>query len=247
MSFRDSQNSPFSQSTVCCLADIPVLFRHTYSRLTSLCRPFLTDKNPEITIDIGQEDIELERTLSKVPDASDAELEETAAYRRFCQAASDRHIVMLHSCAVEADGKAYLFVAESGTGKTTHAGLWLKWLGNRARILNGDKPLLRIGNTGCVTAYGTPWNGKEGWGVAASAPVGGICFLSRGTQNRIETVSPTDGWTQLLSAVYRPAREDQFSAVLDSVTALSQTVPLYALACTISEDAARLAVETMSH
>ena len=49
---------------------------------------------------------------------------------------------MLHSSAVVADGKAYLFTADSGTGKSTHTQLWPRMFGDRAYILNDDKPAL---------------------------------------------------------------------------------------------------------
>ena len=54
--------------------------------------------------------------------------------------------MLLHASAVMVDGKAYLFTAPSGTGKSTHTRLWLQQFGERAAILNDDKPALRFEN-----------------------------------------------------------------------------------------------------
>ena len=66
--------------------------------------------------------------------------------------------IMLHSSCVVVDDGAYLFTARSGTGKSTHTNLWLEKFGDRAYILNDDKPALRLEN-GTWFAYGTPWSG----------------------------------------------------------------------------------------
>ena len=42
------------------------------------------------------------------------------------------------------DDYAYVFSADSGTGKSTHTQLWLEHFGDRAYILNDDKPAIRL-------------------------------------------------------------------------------------------------------
>ena len=51
--------------------------------------------------------------------------------------------IMLHSSCVVVDDKAYLFTARSGTGKSTHTRLWCQLFGDRAVMVNDDKPFLR--------------------------------------------------------------------------------------------------------
>ena len=92
--------------------------------------------------------------------------------------------MMLHSSAVAVDGYAYLFSADSGTGKSTHTSLWLKLLGERAYILKDDKPAIRC-TDGKVYAYGTPFSGKNDINVNARVPLGGICFIERAEENSI--------------------------------------------------------------
>ncbi|MFR5584255.1 MAG: hypothetical protein ACLTLQ_10945 [[Clostridium] scindens] len=61
--------------------------------------------------------------------------------------------MMLHASAVEVDGKAYLFSADSGTGKSTHTKQWQNYFGKeRALIINDDKPAIRKDKNrmGCI-------------------------------------------------------------------------------------------------
>ena len=236
----------YPYETRCCFADVPVLVRHTYDYFPRFCRDYLTDQPPELTLTVTPENIALERSRAEecFPDSM---LESTAVFRLFCQAVAIRGILMLHACTVEADGRAYAFVAPSGTGKSTHATLWLQLLGRqRARILNGDKPLLRVEENGQTTAYGTPWSGKERLHVAASAPLAGICLLDRGEKNSIRRLSFPEAIPHLIAEAYRTETAEGASAVMDSLVRLAGAVPVYTLACNISEEAARLSYETMA-
>lgn len=53
----------------------------------------------------------------------------------------DVDALILHSCYTEYKGKAILFTAPSGTGKTTQAEIWKRVYGSR--IVNGDKCILQ--------------------------------------------------------------------------------------------------------
>ena len=92
--------------------------------------------------------------------------------------------MMLHASAVVVEGKAYLFSANSGTGKSTHTALWLKLFGKRAFILNDDKPALRY-QEGTWYAYGTPWSGKNDISTNIGVPLAGIALLERSENNEI--------------------------------------------------------------
>jgi len=111
---------------------------------------------------------------------------------------------MLHSSAVEVDGRAYLFSAPSGTGKSTHTTQWLKLFGDRARIINDDKPAIRIIG-GTVYAYGTPWSGKSDLNVNAAVPVQGICVLERSEKNFIKPLDEGTAVFSILNQTYDPS------------------------------------------
>ena len=67
--------------------------------------------------------------------------------------------LLMHASVTMADGKGYLFLGKSGTGKSTHSGLWLRHIPN-TELLNDDNPAVRIDDEGRALVYGTPWSGK---------------------------------------------------------------------------------------
>ena len=69
--------------------------------------------------------------------------------------------VLLHGSAVYTGGRAVVFIADSGVGKTTHTRLWQEYLGDELTIINGDKPIVRM-RGGEPIIYSSPWTGKEG-------------------------------------------------------------------------------------
>ena len=77
------------------------------------------------------------------------------------------------------DGEAYIFTAVSGTGKSTHAMLWREVFGERVRMINDDKPLIRITPEGKAVVYGTPWDGKHHLSKNSAFPLKAICWLTR--------------------------------------------------------------------
>lgn len=153
---------------------------------------------------------------------------------------------MLHSSAVVVDGKAYLFSAPSGTGKSTHTSLWLQAFDERAYILNDDKPALRFFENGDVIAYGTPWSGKSDLNVNVGIPVQGICILERATENFILPLSDGDATFNLLNQTIRPTEESAMLKLLDYIDSLVRTVPIWRMGCNISLEAAHTAYNAMS-
>ncbi len=155
--------------------------------------------------------------------------------------------ILLHSSCVVVDGVAYAFAADSGVGKSTHTGLWLQHFGKRAYLLNDDKPAIREIN-GTVYACGTPWSGKHDISVPEIIPLGGICFVERGEENRIARMEREDvsnAVFQLLSQTLRRLRLENAERLLDVVELLFSRVPMYRMQCTVSEDAAVMAYGAM--
>ena len=101
----------------------------------------------------------------------------------FAQAVILREGLSIHASAVVSDGKAYLFLGKSGTGKSTHARLWLKNIPG-SHLLNDDNPAVRLID-GSPVAFGTPWSGKTPCYRDESAPVGGFVRLRQGRRRHI--------------------------------------------------------------
>lgn len=155
-----------------------------------------------------------------------------------------------HAAVIEYGGLAYAFMAPSGTGKSTHIKLWMDTLSPNATVINGDKPILRLDKTPegkpQVVACGSPWAGKEGWQTNTSAPLAGLCFLTRGTTDACHRISPTEAFDSAVRQIYMPS--DPVSAIktLDFVDVLLQTVPLYQLSCTMNKTAVKACFEAMT-
>ena len=154
--------------------------------------------------------------------------------------------LMLHASAVEVDGRVYLFSGPSGMGKSTHARLWLDYLGNKARIINDDKPALRMIDN-VWYAYGTPWCGKDGINLNIGAPLAGICFLKRGQVNTIRRLAIREAAASVISQTLRKFwKSEAIELLFNHIDKLVRMVPIYELACTIDIDAAKLSHSSMS-
>lgn len=149
----------------------------------------------------------------------------------------------IHSSAVILDGKAYLFTAPSGTGKSTHTEKWVRLFG--ARYLNDDKPVLRYVN-GKWMAYGTPWSGKHDLSSNEGVPLGGIACLSRGEKNEISPMSPIRALPYLMSQTVYRLREDNMEKKLATLNRLMKDIPIWDLRCLPDDEAALIAREAMT-
>ncbi len=150
--------------------------------------------------------------------------------------------VMLHASCVEYKGKAYLFSATSGTGKSTHTHLWLKYL-DGCRIINDDKPAIRIID-GKAYAYGTPWSGKTDESVNEGVEIGGICFLERG-KNKISRIPGIMALKPFMDQTVRPADKALMNKMLETLNIILTEIPIYKMSCDMSEDAVKTAVNGM--
>ena len=153
--------------------------------------------------------------------------------------------MMLHSSAVMVDGRVYLFSAPSGTGKSTHTALWLQYLGERAQIINDDKPAIRvIGEKAYV--YGTPWSGKTDQNRNVRGELAGIAVVKRAKENQIRRLNNKEAIFALLDQTPRSRIEKRVERLFQVIETLIQTIPIYELSCNMELEAAKLAYETMA-
>ncbi len=142
--------------------------------------------------------------------------------------------VLLHASAVAKDGRAYLFSAPSGTGKSTHTLLWKKTLSGVSYI-NDDKPLLRQ-KDGQFFCCGTPFSGKTDLHKNIAVPCGAICALERGETTRVERLLPTEAAYYILNQTLRSVQNGE--DLLALIGALVETVPCYRVYTTMEDSAA---------
>lgn len=153
--------------------------------------------------------------------------------------------MLLHASAVVVDGRAYLFSAPCGTGKSTHTQLWLRVFGDKAAILNDDKPALRF-EDGCWYAYGTPWSGKHDISTNVRVPVAGICFLHRAAENTIAPFAGPRAIFSLLEQTARPAGAELRQQLMVLLDRLLTQVPVWQMGCNMDPQAALVSYNAMS-
>ena len=186
-----------------------------------------------------------EAVKEKHPGFDDSSGEYMSTAANFYRQLLDRDGMMLHSSTVVVDGKAYCFTADSGTGKSTHVELWLKLFGDRAYILNDDKPALRR-EDGVWYAYGTPWSGKHDISVNERVPLAGIACLSRATENSIVPYAGAAAIGAVYKQLNRPRQAEYRIKLLELLDKLIREVPIWHLGCNMDISAAQVAYAAMS-
>ena len=224
------------------LAGVRIRLDNRYPYVERQCKRYICEGTDAVfTVRATEEEIAQEQTLG---DYSAGYCESICLYRQICTELPKYNGFLLHSSVIEVDGYAYAFAAKSGVGKSTHTSLWLKNIPN-ARVLNGDKPLMRIMDDGSVVAYGTPWNGKENWGTNISAPLAAVCFIERGAENSIRRAEESEMIARLVHQLYLRGEREMVSKQLTLIDSFVRGVPCYILACNISDEAALLSYNTM--
>ena len=236
------------------LAGHTIKIESLYSQVHTLCAAYRVEDDAEYCITTAPADIAYERQRSAradelegaaVREHADPYLETLAVYRKLAKLLVQEDILLMHGAVVAVDGQAYLFTAKSGTGKTTHTRLWMQQFGDRAVMVNGDKPLLHITSEG-VTVYGTPWDGKEHLSTNTSCPLKALCILTRSKTNHIERISKKEALPMLCQQSYRPCSPIGTQKTLALLDRLGSSVPLYRLGCNMEPEAALVAYHGMN-
>lgn len=151
--------------------------------------------------------------------------------------------VYLHASAVVLDGNAYLFSANSGVGKSTHAAKWRRLFG--ATCLNDDKPVLRKVD-GRWFAYGTPWSGKHDLSSPEGAPLKAIAFVKRGEENSIKPMETKEAIGYFMSqSLWRLENSESVDVQLALLENILQNIPIWELICRDDDEAAYVAHNAM--
>ena len=153
----------------------------------------------------------------------------------YALATADRQTALFHAAVVSYEGKGYMFLGPSGTGKSTHAGLWLRYIAGTA-LVNDDNPVVRDG-----VVYGSPWSGKTPCYRNVHYPLGGIVVLSQAPYNRIQRLSGLHAYAALVASISGKRWDARIADGLHQTeNALASTVPVWHLECLPDEEAARV-------
>lgn len=217
------------------------------------CRKYLAEGKADFSVTVTREDLAFEQEALRqealeegirVRTFTDPFLERTAIQCQTAEYLFEQGVLMTHGSTVAVDGKAYLFTAKCGTGKSTHTRLWRQLFGERAVMVNDDKPFLKITETG-IFACGSPWSGKHGLDANITVPLQGICILERGRENRIGRISPREAMEMLLHQSYCPLDPEKRLRFEQLVGQLAENTPLWRMQCNMDISAAEVSYETM--
>lgn len=140
------------------IAEVLIAIENRYAFTERLCADYIVDTSPDdcdISVAATPEEIAAEN--DEKGSFSPAYCESLALYRKICTRMLDFNAFLFHAAIISYAGRGFAFAAKSRTGKSTHVAQWMRALGERVTVVNGDKPILRW-RTGEVaeTPDGTP-------------------------------------------------------------------------------------------
>lgn len=222
--------------------------------MTNWFQRYLGDGPCDIQVCICPEEIAFERAKAMQEDILEEIAPRTfteeylmfvALQRKITEALFSRDILLFHGSVVAVDGVSYLFTAKSGTGKSTHTRLWREMLGDRAVMVNDDKPFLQLTDHG-VIAHGSPWNGKHRLGENISVPLRAICILERSPENWIKSVSAARALPMLFQQSQRPRNPANMPKYMELIDRLANGVEFFRMGCNMDPEAALVSYRAMS-
>ena len=163
------------------------------------------------------------------------------------QALASENKFIIHGSSIYVDSKdnGYIFVAPSGTGKSTHVRLLKKMYGDRINYVNDDKPFISVSKD-VFELYGSPWNGKEHLGNNLKAQLRGVFVVSRSNTNKVGKLSPKEAIKHLIKQLHIPLGIEEAGNATNALIKLCESLPVCLLEVNMEDDAARVSFDIMS-
>ena len=160
-------------------------------------------------------------------------------------ATTTQRVAAVHSSVIVKDGRAVMFLGESGTGKSTHTRLWRENV-EGAVLLNDDSPFVRATAEG-VVVYGSPWSGKTPCYKQEYYSLQAIVRLSQAPHNKMRRLRAVESIGALLPSLPPAFAFDKVleDATLNTLSALLRGAKVYHLECLPDAAAAHLSYETV--
>lgn len=153
-------------------------------------------------------------------------------------AGATQDTLLVHASLVRHSGKAYAFIAKSGTGKSTQVANWLSTI-PECDLMNDDNPVIRIVEGQQPVIYGSPWSGKTPCYRQVSVPLAAVTQIDRAPENSVERLTPLLAFGYLLpSCSVMKWEKTLYTRVCDTVSAIIGLIPVYILHCTASPESA---------
>ena len=225
------------------LANLHIEISCFYETSKNYCEKYLDfdNKKSDFKVEISKNDLNhilelMNKGNHTVEEKQDRNLEINSIHGKIAQKLPDFDKFVVHGTAISYKDKAYLFIAPSGTGKTTHAKLWQKNL-EGVEIINGDKPIVSIEN-GETHIYGSPWSGTERYNTNTKVKLDSIIVLKQNKEDRIIEIDSSELFDELLDKVFYS--EDR-TKTLDLINKAFKNIKSYKLECTMNDSAFEVA------
>lgn len=154
--------------------------------------------------------------------------------------------MILHGVVVEYMKKGYIFIANGGTGKSTHARLWEKYIPN-SHVICDDYPIVRKYPNGTTWVSGTPWDGKTPVYCNEMLPIGGIIQLAQAPSNSIRRVKGLDAFYCIWKRVQNVFYQEQTQKLHDTIIQIMSSIPVWHLDCLPNKEAVILCKESVTN
>jgi len=161
----------------------------------------------------------------------------------FLKIALKEKMFPLHASTILYKNEAIAFSGPSKTGKSTHTSLWEKYIKNSIK-LNDDKTMLTMDDHH-VYAHGIPFSGAKSINLNKEVKLKAIVFLKQAKENKIYKVKPELATIELAKNIYQPSNVDQWQTIFTQIEKIINQIPIYTLACDISEEAVNKAYQAI--
>jgi hypothetical protein len=134
--------------------------------------------------------------------------------------------VLFHACGIDNQGRGYLFLGNSGDGKSTTARLWFD---RGQTVLNDDRIIVRE-NKGEFWMYGTPWHGDFKEHSSHGLRIHRLIFLRHGRRNSSRLKCGAEAVSMLLARSFPPFWDKEGMAfTIEFCQRLLGEIPCYEL------------------
>lgn len=213
------------------IADLNIEIANRGKYIEKLSEKYLSDfDTADISICVTDEEIAAEQRAVNGNFSFDY-CEATAVYRKLGYLLPEFNAFILHAATFNYKERTLAFLAVSGTGKSSHMQNWIKLFGEQVKIINGDKPIIKL-KDGIPYAYGTPWCGKENLSENTSAKLTDICFIVRGEENTTQLLEGVDITTRLLNQVVIPKGSKNIIKTLELIDSAVKSCRVWEIRCT---------------
>ena len=150
-------------------------------------------------------------------------------------------VITVHAACVAKNHRAVAFSAESGTGKSTRARLWIEHLGYEWVV--GDRPCIRISDD---KVFGVPWDGKEQIFKPGEMNLAALCEIRRSQDTYGEVLDEGEAFKFLMTQLFIPMWDPSLSAIAMSLLKkYVKTHRVLRLYCDITTDSVLKAEEIL--